>query len=142
MKQPGVLGWVWDSISNGCYHTGMLLLFLLLLGTKLLTSSSLVSHGFKGQGSRKLLPMIFLKCLSLTASFMARRFKHLCSLRLFVRSPCAFLLQLLPIPDSLPISPDDGQHADIYKLRIRVRGNLEWAPPRPQIIFNVHPAPT
>ncbi|NXB35004.1 RUBIC protein, partial [Eulacestoma nigropectus] len=49
--------------------------------------------------------------------------------------------KLLPIPDSLPISPDDGEHADIYKLRIRVRGNLEWAPPRPQIIFNVHPAP-
>uniref|UniRef100_G1N7B3 Rubicon autophagy regulator n=1 Tax=Meleagris gallopavo TaxID=9103 RepID=G1N7B3_MELGA len=50
--------------------------------------------------------------------------------------------KLLPIPDSLPVSPDDGEHADIYKLRIRVRGNLEWAPPRPQIIFNVHPAPT
>ncbi|KAM6326746.1 run domain Beclin-1-interacting and cysteine-rich domain-containing protein isoform 2-T2 [Podargus strigoides] len=50
--------------------------------------------------------------------------------------------KLLPIPNSLPISPDDGEHADIYKLRIRVRGNLEWAPPRPQIIFNVHPAPT
>ncbi|RXM29287.1 Run domain Beclin-1 interacting and cysteine-rich containing protein [Acipenser ruthenus] len=33
--------------------------------------------------------------------------------------------KLLPIPDSLPISPDDGEHADIYKLRIRVRGNLE-----------------
>ncbi|NWS24058.1 RUBIC protein, partial [Polioptila caerulea] len=49
--------------------------------------------------------------------------------------------KLLPIPDSLPISPDDGEHADIYKLRIRVRGNLEWAPPRPQIIFNVHTAP-
>ncbi|XP_075878842.1 run domain Beclin-1-interacting and cysteine-rich domain-containing protein isoform X2 [Nelusetta ayraudi] len=49
--------------------------------------------------------------------------------------------KLLPIPDSLPISPDDGEHADIYKRRIRVRGNLEWAPPRPQIIFNVHPAP-
>ncbi|NXO64954.1 RUBIC protein, partial [Phainopepla nitens] len=48
--------------------------------------------------------------------------------------------KLLPIPDSLPISPDDGEHADIYKLRIRVRGNLEWAPPRPQIIFNVHSA--
>jgi hypothetical protein len=43
--------------------------------------------------------------------------------------------------ESLPISPDDGEHADIYKLRIRVRGNLEWAPPRPQIIFNIHPAP-
>ncbi|NWY66173.1 RUBIC protein, partial [Erithacus rubecula] len=50
--------------------------------------------------------------------------------------------KLLPIPDSLPISPDDGEHADIYKLRIRVRGNLEWAPPRPQIIFNVHTALT
>ncbi|XP_064865001.1 run domain Beclin-1-interacting and cysteine-rich domain-containing protein isoform X2 [Oncorhynchus nerka] len=49
--------------------------------------------------------------------------------------------KLLPIPDSLPISPDDGEHADIYKLRIRVRGNLEWAPPRPQIIFNIHPTP-
>ncbi|XP_034988450.2 run domain Beclin-1-interacting and cysteine-rich domain-containing protein isoform X1 [Zootoca vivipara] len=50
--------------------------------------------------------------------------------------------KLLPIPDSVPISPDDGEHADIYKLRIRVRGNLEWAPPRPQIIFNIHPTPT
>lgn len=56
--------------------------------------------------------------------------------------PLVCLSQLLPIPDSLPISPDDGEHADIYKLRIRVRGNLEWAPPRPQIIFNIHPAPT
>uniref|UniRef100_H2PCH4 Rubicon autophagy regulator n=1 Tax=Pongo abelii TaxID=9601 RepID=H2PCH4_PONAB len=42
-------------------------------------------------------------------------------------------------PDSLPISPDT--HADIYKLRIRVVAT--WSgPPRPQIIFNVHPAPT
>ncbi|XP_068445716.1 run domain Beclin-1-interacting and cysteine-rich domain-containing protein isoform X2 [Clinocottus analis] len=49
--------------------------------------------------------------------------------------------KLLPIPDSVPISPDDGEHADIYKLRIRVRGNLEWAPPRPQIIFNIHSTP-
>ncbi|XP_072897398.1 run domain Beclin-1-interacting and cysteine-rich domain-containing protein isoform X2 [Hemitrygon akajei] len=49
--------------------------------------------------------------------------------------------KLLPIPDSFPVSPDDGEHADIYQLRIRVRGNLEWAPPRPQIIFNIHPPP-
>ncbi|XP_047666250.1 run domain Beclin-1-interacting and cysteine-rich domain-containing protein isoform X3 [Tachysurus fulvidraco] len=49
--------------------------------------------------------------------------------------------KLLPMPDSVPISPDDGEHADVYKLRIRVRGNLEWAPPRPQIIFNIHNAP-
>ncbi|XP_069105114.1 run domain Beclin-1-interacting and cysteine-rich domain-containing protein-like [Argopecten irradians] len=26
-------------------------------------------------------------------------------------------------------------------LKMRLRGNLEWAPPRPQIIFNIHPAP-
>ncbi|PNJ03333.1 RUBCN isoform 5 [Pongo abelii] len=33
------------------------------------------------------------------------------------------------------------KHADIYKLRIRVVAT--WSgPPRPQIIFNVHPAPT
>ncbi|KAG8136343.1 putative Run domain Beclin-1 interacting and cysteine-rich containing protein [Naja naja] len=29
--------------------------------------------------------------------------------------------KLLPIPDSVPISPDDGEHADIYKLKIRKR---------------------
>lgn len=98
---------------------------------------------FEGQGSLKPLLMVFLKRLSLIMLLpwpegQAYVFPQI------VRggSPCAFLLQLLPIPDSLPISPDDGQHADIYKLRIRVRGNLEWAPPRPQIIFNVHPAPT
>ncbi|XP_006002416.1 run domain Beclin-1-interacting and cysteine-rich domain-containing protein isoform X2 [Latimeria chalumnae] len=64
---------------------------------------------------------------------LARRFKK----KLTPRSR----FWLLPIPNSLPISPDDGEHADIYKLRIRVRGNLEWAPPRPQIIFNIHPSP-
>lgn len=66
----------------------------------------------------------------------------MCHARLCIGSICFLLLQLLPIPDSVPISPDDGEHADIYKLRIRVRGNLEWAPPRPQIIFNIHTAPT
>ncbi|KAJ8374255.1 hypothetical protein SKAU_G00048350 [Synaphobranchus kaupii] len=49
--------------------------------------------------------------------------------------------KLLPIPDSLPVSSDDGEHADVYTLRIRMRGNLQWAPPRPQIIFNIHPTP-
>ncbi|XP_077988027.1 run domain Beclin-1-interacting and cysteine-rich domain-containing protein-like isoform X2 [Glandiceps talaboti] len=50
---------------------------------------------------------------------------------------------LLPLPKSFPISPDDGENADLVlpNKNIRVRGNLEWAPPRPQIIFNVHPAP-
>ncbi|CAH1782155.1 unnamed protein product [Owenia fusiformis] len=42
---------------------------------------------------------------------------------------------LLPLPNSFPVSPDDWQ--DDKKMRIR--GNMEWAPPRAQIIFNVHP---
>ncbi|XP_061426446.1 LOW QUALITY PROTEIN: run domain Beclin-1-interacting and cysteine-rich domain-containing protein-like [Lethenteron reissneri] len=48
--------------------------------------------------------------------------------------------KLLPMPGSVPICPDDGEHSDVYKLRIRVRGNLEWAPPRAQIIFDIHPS--
>ncbi|XP_070537841.1 run domain Beclin-1-interacting and cysteine-rich domain-containing protein-like [Ptychodera flava] len=50
---------------------------------------------------------------------------------------------LLPLPKSFPISPDDGENSDLVlpNKNIRVRGNLEWAPPRPQIIFNIHPAP-
>ncbi|KAK7889361.1 hypothetical protein WMY93_024921 [Mugilogobius chulae] len=78
-------------------------------------------------------------------SFLSSESIHFCLLPyyfdLVTKHLLSLLLQLLPIPDSLPISPDDGEHADIYKLRIRVRGNLEWAPPRPQIIFNIHPTP-
>ncbi|XP_072048930.1 run domain Beclin-1-interacting and cysteine-rich domain-containing protein-like [Amphiura filiformis] len=51
---------------------------------------------------------------------------------------------LLPLPKSLPISPDDGENSDLYTLpdkKTRIRGNLEWAPPRAQIIFNIHPPP-
>ncbi|CAE1257261.1 RUBCN [Acanthosepion pharaonis] len=44
---------------------------------------------------------------------------------------------LLPLPNSYPISPDDGEYADL-RNRTRLRGNLEWAPPRPQIIFSIH----
>ncbi|XP_060070855.1 run domain Beclin-1-interacting and cysteine-rich domain-containing protein-like [Ylistrum balloti] len=52
--------------------------------------------------------------------------------------------KLLPLPNSYPISPDDGENTELLKsssLKMRLRGNLEWAPPRPQIIFNIHPAP-
>ncbi|XP_035772509.1 run domain Beclin-1-interacting and cysteine-rich domain-containing protein-like, partial [Neolamprologus brichardi] len=73
--------------------------------------------------------------LSLASLFSDADIKH------SVSSSGRSFLSSDSIPDSLPISPDDGEHADIYKLRIRVRGNLEWAPPRPQIIFNIHPAP-
>ncbi|KAL5005068.1 hypothetical protein ScPMuIL_018524 [Solemya velum] len=50
---------------------------------------------------------------------------------------------LLPLPTSKPISPDDGEHADMFRstAQTRIRGNLEWAPPRAQIIFSIHPVP-
>lgn len=44
---------------------------------------------------------------------------------------------LLPLPKSIPISPDDSEEVPITPLR----GTKEWAPPRPQIIFTLHPAP-
>ncbi|XP_053404594.1 run domain Beclin-1-interacting and cysteine-rich domain-containing protein-like isoform X2 [Mercenaria mercenaria] len=54
--------------------------------------------------------------------------------------------RLLPLPNSYPVSPDDAENTNMLKpplksSRTRIRGNMEWAPPRPQIIFNVHPAP-
>ncbi|XP_025080052.1 run domain Beclin-1-interacting and cysteine-rich domain-containing protein-like isoform X2 [Pomacea canaliculata] len=47
---------------------------------------------------------------------------------------------LLPLPNSYPISPDDGENADLMQTayQTKLRGNLEWAPPRAQIIFTVH----
>ncbi|XP_014681282.1 PREDICTED: run domain Beclin-1 interacting and cysteine-rich containing protein-like [Priapulus caudatus] len=47
---------------------------------------------------------------------------------------------LLPLPQSWPVSPDDGETTENQK-RVRMRGNLEWAPPRAQIIFSIHPSP-
>ncbi|CAO1342934.1 unnamed protein product [Diamesa tonsa] len=45
--------------------------------------------------------------------------------------------ELLPMPDgSLPINPDEQ-----YTLNTYIRGSKEWAPPRQQIIFTIHPAP-
>lgn len=44
---------------------------------------------------------------------------------------------LLPLPKSVPISPDDFEEGPITPLR----GTQEWAPPRPQIIFTPHPRP-
>ncbi|XP_035267877.1 run domain Beclin-1-interacting and cysteine-rich domain-containing protein-like isoform X2 [Anguilla anguilla] len=49
--------------------------------------------------------------------------------------------KLLPISDSMPVTPDDGERADVCTLHIRMRGNQEWAPPRPEVILNIHPAP-
>lgn len=43
--------------------------------------------------------------------------------------------QLLPLPDSYPINPDDTLSYN------SIRGSSVWAPPRQQIIFTVHPPP-
>lgn len=44
---------------------------------------------------------------------------------------------LLPLPKSWPVSPDDSEEVSVTPLR----GTREWAPPRPQIIFTLHPTP-
>ncbi|XP_017767901.1 PREDICTED: run domain Beclin-1-interacting and cysteine-rich domain-containing protein isoform X1 [Nicrophorus vespilloides] len=41
---------------------------------------------------------------------------------------------LLPLPKSWPVSPDDCD-----ELVTSLRGTMEWAPPRPQVIFTLHP---
>ncbi|NXQ79837.1 RUBIC protein, partial [Nyctibius grandis] len=102
---------------------------------KSFVSSESISHSFLNSNSAEAVAMGLLK------QFEGMQLPAASELEWLVPEHDA-PQKLLPIPDSLPISPDDGEHADIYKLRIRVRGNLEWAPPRPQIIFNVHPAPT
>nr|CAD7438648.1 unnamed protein product [Timema bartmani] len=48
--------------------------------------------------------------------------------------------QLLPLPSSWPISPDEAEDADMTHAT-PLRGTVEWAPPRPQVIFTLHPAP-
>ncbi|XP_060554922.1 run domain Beclin-1-interacting and cysteine-rich domain-containing protein-like isoform X2 [Ruditapes philippinarum] len=53
--------------------------------------------------------------------------------------------RLLPLPNSYPVSPDDAENSNkskplVKSSRTRIRGNMEWAPPRPQIIFNIHSA--
>lgn len=46
--------------------------------------------------------------------------------------------QLLPFPDSFsfPVNPDEPFHLNTF-----IRGSKDWAPPRQQIIFTVHPSP-
>ncbi|KAJ8920839.1 hypothetical protein NQ315_015631 [Exocentrus adspersus] len=44
---------------------------------------------------------------------------------------------LLPLPKSWPVSPDDSD-----ETVTPLRGTQEWAPPRAQIIFTLHPSPS
>jgi len=47
--------------------------------------------------------------------------------------------RLLPLPKSWPVSPDEVEIEDARTIPLR--GTVEWAPPRPQIIFTPHPPP-
>ncbi|KAL6254653.1 hypothetical protein P5V15_013959 [Pogonomyrmex californicus] len=47
--------------------------------------------------------------------------------------------RLLPMPKSWPVSPDEIEVEDTRTIPLR--GTVEWAPPRPQIIFTPHPPP-
>lgn len=47
--------------------------------------------------------------------------------------------QLLPLPKSWPVSPDEVD--EDMRQATPLRGNMEWAPPRPQVIFTLHPNP-
>ncbi|RLU20784.1 hypothetical protein DMN91_007398 [Ooceraea biroi] len=47
--------------------------------------------------------------------------------------------RLLPMPKSWPVSPDEVESEDARTIALR--GTVEWAPPRPQIIFTPHPPP-
>lgn len=47
--------------------------------------------------------------------------------------------KLLPVPTSTPISPDQMEEEMTKSLScVKLRGNLDWAPPRKQIIFSMH----
>ncbi|CAH0382427.1 unnamed protein product [Bemisia tabaci] len=48
--------------------------------------------------------------------------------------------QLLPLPNSWPVSPDDAEDQDMTSAT-QLRGTTEWAPPRSHIIFTLHPPP-
>lgn len=48
--------------------------------------------------------------------------------------------QLLPLPTSWPVSPDEAENEDMTQAT-PLRGTMEWAPPRPQIIFTPQPPP-
>ncbi|XP_072762958.1 run domain Beclin-1-interacting and cysteine-rich domain-containing protein [Anoplolepis gracilipes] len=49
--------------------------------------------------------------------------------------------RLLPMPKSWPVSPDEIEIEIEGTRTIPLRGTVEWAPPRPQIIFTPHPPP-
>ncbi|EDO46085.1 predicted protein, partial [Nematostella vectensis] len=48
---------------------------------------------------------------------------------------------LLPLPQTYAVAPDDVLYYFFAVcFQCRMRGNMEWAPPRQQVIFHVHPS--
>lgn len=47
--------------------------------------------------------------------------------------------QILPLPTSILVDDSAETHSDKDTL---LRGTIQWAPPRPQIIFTTHPSPS
>ncbi|CAH0557588.1 unnamed protein product [Brassicogethes aeneus] len=76
--------------------------------------------------------------LSLISKFSAKQLPRASELEWLVSEQDA-PQALLPMPKSWPISPDDGPQSS---STTPLRGTQEWAPPRPQIIFTKHTAPS
>lgn len=76
--------------------------------------------------------------LSLISRFSERQLPRASELQWLVSEKDA-PQRLLPMPKSWPVSPDE---AEVEGARtIPLRGTIEWAPPRPQIIFTLHAPP-
>ncbi|KAK4302457.1 hypothetical protein Pmani_025454 [Petrolisthes manimaculis] len=45
--------------------------------------------------------------------------------------------KLLPLPTSVAVGPDDGEGKEVQS-QSQLRGTLDWAPPRPQVILTLH----
>ncbi|XP_073995162.1 run domain Beclin-1-interacting and cysteine-rich domain-containing protein rubicon [Rhodnius prolixus] len=77
--------------------------------------------------------------LSLLSKFHDRHLPRASDIRWLVSEKDA-PQQLLPMPTSYVVNPDDAEEQDLRNATA-LRGNAQWAPPRPQIIFTPHPPP-
>lgn len=76
--------------------------------------------------------------LSLISRFSERQLPRASELQWLVSEKDA-PQRLLPMPKSWPVSPDEAEIEDVRTIPLR--GTIEWAPPRPQIIFTPHAPP-
>ncbi|XP_044750682.1 run domain Beclin-1-interacting and cysteine-rich domain-containing protein isoform X2 [Coccinella septempunctata] len=74
--------------------------------------------------------------ISLISTFKGKRLPKASELQWLVSEEDA-PQALLPMPKGWPVNPDDH-----LSTSISLRGTDDWAPPRPQIIFTLHPSST